>query len=139
MAGLLLAIQLIGLNALAWKERAVLELKQATIRNTLLQTFPGVNVVLDAPLQMEREVSALQQATGAVSPHGLEAMLTSLSGASSSALTLSEIEFTSGEARLKGMQLTSEESVTLAAQLRTKGYALRTEGNMLVVRAQGAP
>jgi general secretion pathway protein L len=139
MLGLLLAFNLIGLNALAWKERSALELKQAKIRDTLLQAFPEVKVVLDAPLQMEREVSALQLATGTASQHGLEAMLTSLSSASSTPLSPSEIEFASGQAHLKGLQLTTEEATNLETRMQASGYAMRIEGNVLVVRVQGAP
>jgi general secretion pathway protein L len=139
LVGMLLASQLIGLNALAWKERTVLEQKQAAIRNTLLQTFPDVKVVLDAPLQMEREVSALQQTTGAVNQRDLEAMLTVLSTFTPTSHALTEIDFTPGEARLKGLQLQAGEATQLGAQLRTKGYAMRTEGDAMVIRMETRP
>lgn len=139
MAGLLLASQLIGLNALAWKERSVLEQKQAAIRSTLLQTFPDIKVVLDAPLQMEREVSALQQTTGAVTQRDLEAMLSAWSAIAPANHTLSEIDFTPGEARLKGSPLQADEAAKLAAQLRTKGYVMRTDGDRLVIRMETRP
>lgn len=139
MAGVLVASQLIGLNALAWKERAVLEQKRAAIRNTLMQTFPDIKVVLDASLQMEREVSALQQTSGAVAQRGLEAMLTALSAATPKNHSLSEIDFTPGETRLKGSPLQADETARLEAQLRAMGYALRTEGDRLVIRMETNP
>lgn len=139
MAGVLLASQLIGLNALAWKERAVLEQKQAAIRDILLQTFPDVKIVLDAPVQMEREVYALQQTNGTVSPRDLEAMLVALSTAVRAGRALSEIEFTAGEARLKGLQLQGHEAADLTAQFQATGYVMRVDGDQLVMRVERAP
>jgi len=139
MAGMLLATQLIGLSALAWQERAALAYKQAALRETLLHTFPDVKVVLDAPLQMEREVIALQQATGAVSPRDLEPMLIALSTAAPANQALSEIEFTSGEARVKGLQLQADEATKLETQLQTKGYAIRSDGDGWLIRMEIAP
>ena len=53
---LLVAVNLVGLNAWAWRERSALEEKREAIRRTLTQTFPQVKVVVDAPVQMEKEV-----------------------------------------------------------------------------------
>ena len=139
IAGVLVVSQIVGLNALAWKERTVLEQKRAAIRNTLMQTFPDIKVVLDAPMQMEREVSALQQTTGAVAQRDLEAMLTALSAVTPNNQTLSEIDFTPGEARLKGLPLQADEIDRLGAQLRSRGYSLRTEGDRLVIRMETRP
>ena len=61
---MLLLTQLIGLNAWAWKERSALQAKRDAVRTTLTTTFQSVRVVVDAPVQMEREVAALRQATG---------------------------------------------------------------------------
>jgi len=71
----LLLIQLIGLNAWAWQERQALERKREAIKTMLTQTFPAVKLVVDAPLQMSREVAALQPAeltrlSGAMGPRG---------------------------------------------------------------------
>ena len=49
--------------------------KQQRVNALLVQTFPGVRVVVDAPLQMERELALLRQASGAVANDALEAML----------------------------------------------------------------
>ena len=62
--GLLAAAHLVGLNAWAWQERDALAAKQAGVRNALTQTFPKVQVVVDAPVQMERELAVLRQAAG---------------------------------------------------------------------------
>jgi general secretion pathway protein L len=133
---LLLASHVIGLNAWAWKEKAALESKRTAIRNTLLQTFPDVQVVLDAPLQMEREVSALQQATGAVSSRDLEAILGTLSTVAPANQALTSIDFISGEARLKGLQFKPEEADGLITQLKAHGYKARFEGEQLFIQQE---
>jgi general secretion pathway protein L len=61
---LLVLAQLIGVNAWAWKERRALEAKREAVRTVLTRTFPSVKLVVDAPVQMAREVAALRQATG---------------------------------------------------------------------------
>src|SRR3989344_5137053 len=70
-AALLVVAHLVGLNAWAWQERKALAAKQAAVRSTLTQTFPKVQVVVDAPVQMERELAQLRQAAGAVSARDL--------------------------------------------------------------------
>lgn len=133
---MLIASQVVGLNAWAWKERAALESKRAAIRGTLLQTFPDVKVVLDAPLQMERELAVLQQATGAVSDRDLEAILGALSKAAPAGQTLSAIDFAAGEARFKGLQFKGSEVDGMLAQLKASGYQARLDGDQLLVRQE---
>jgi len=73
-----LLTQLIGLNAWAWKERNALESKRQAVKTMLTQTFPAVKLVVDAPVQMAREVAALQQAVGDVAGSDLEPMIGAL-------------------------------------------------------------
>jgi general secretion pathway protein L len=126
------------LNAWAWREKAALEGKRTAIRNTLLSTFPDVPVVLDAPLQMEREVNALRQTTGAVSGRDLEAILGAVSLAVPAGQALTAIDFVSGEARLKGMQLNPAQADSLVTQLKAHGYTARFEGEQLLVQQESS-
>lgn len=132
----LVAVNLLGLNAWAWKERAALDSKRAGVRDTLLKSFPGVKVVVDAPLQMERELAALRQSTGASSASDLEAILGAVSIAVPVNRTVSAIEYAQGEARIQGASLNAAEAAALDASLRAQGYAPRIEGDTLRVRAQ---
>lgn len=135
----LLASQLLGLNALAWKERSLLAQKQQALRDTLRQTFPEVQVVLDAPLQMERQLSALQQATGAASARDLEAMLSAVGSAVAPQQTLSEITYGAGEARLQGLKLGADEGSEFSNRLRALGYTARRDPDGWVVRPENTP
>ena len=68
-------VQIAGLNLAAWRgERELAEWDARTVA-LVRQTFPSVQVVLDAPMQMEREVVALRQAAGEPGPTDLDAWL----------------------------------------------------------------
>lgn len=138
-SGLLVAIHLLGLNAWAWKEQTVLDDKRAAIRSALTSTFPGVTVVVDAPVQMKRAVADLRQATGAASGHDLEAILGNLSALVPANRSLTAIEFAAGEARLKGLDLNADEASVLATRLQARGYATRAEAGTLVIRQEAKP
>lgn len=134
----LLGAQLLGLNAWAWKEQSAFQARRAAIQSLLTQTFPQVRLVIDAPLQMEREVAALRQATGATSGGDLEALLTLLGNAMPADRSASAIDFLAGEVKVKGLQLTAQEASGLAGQLKGQGYAARQDGDALVVKQDTA-
>ena len=138
-AAALLLVNLVGLNAWAWRENSALQAQQATVRSTLTQTFPGVQVVVDAPLQMEREVALLRQSTGGVSGRDLEAILGSLSAVAPANRAATAIEFAAGEARIKGLGLDASEASSIATRLQAQGYAARTDGDSLRVKLEGTP
>lgn len=134
--GALVAAHLIGLNAWAWQERTSWQTRRAAIDDALTQTFPHVRVVVDAPLQMSREVAALRQATGTNSSRDLEAMLSAVASAAPAGWAVDAIEFSAGEARLKGPPLDAPATARLINQLQPLGYAARQDGAHLVVQAE---
>ena len=136
---LLLLANLVGLNVWAWKEQSALTRQRTAIVNTLTQTFPQVKVVVDAPVQMERQVAALRQATGVSSGRDLEAMLAALATALPPDRSADGIEFAAGEARFKGLKLQGADSASLIAQLKTLGYTARVDADVLLLRAVGSP
>lgn len=138
---LLVVAHLVGLNAWAWQERAALVAKQNQVRAALTQTFPKVQVIVDAPVQMERELTQLRQATGSVSARDLEPLLSAAGvalGMQASAQP-SGIEYTPGELRLRGITLGPEEQSALVARLQTAGYSMRLDDGALVLRSEGLP
>ena len=136
---LLVAINLLGLNAWAWRESSLLAQKQEAVRQTLTQTFPQVKVVVDAPVQMEKEVAALRQASGAVSGRDLEAMLGALTTSLPSPRSVTGLEFTSGELRVKGLVVDPDDVETLAAGLKGQGYASVPQGESLLITREVTP
>lgn len=135
---LLVAANVLGLNAWAWRERSSLEGKREAIRRTLTQTFPQVKVVVDAPVQMQREVTALRQLTGATSGRDLEAMLGALTTASPPR-AIGALDYAGGELRLKGLAYTPEEAASVAARLKSQGYSSVVQGETLVLTPEATP
>jgi general secretion pathway protein L len=129
---LLLLAQIVGLNAWAWKESSSLQAKRSTLTHTLTQTFPGVKVVVDAPVQMAREMVLLRQTAGATSPRDLEAMLSALGNTLPPQQAATALDFASGEARIKGLPTSNDPGI--AQNLRTQGYSLRAEGNLTILQ-----
>ena len=136
---LLLLANLVGLNVWAWTEQSALARQRTAIVSTLTQTFPQVKVVVDAPVQMERQVAALRQATGVSSGRDLEAMLAALATALPPDRSADGIEFAAGEARFKGLKLQAADTAALVAQLKALGYTARVESDVLLLRAVGSP
>jgi general secretion pathway protein L len=132
---LLLAINVLGLNAWAWRERSALDDKREIIRQTLTQTFPQVKLVVDAPVQMEREVAALRQRTGATSGRDLEAMLAALASALPAPRPVSAVDYSGGELRVKGLAYSPEEARGLTVSLKRQGYSATLQGDTLVIAA----
>ncbi|MDB5730937.1 MAG: ral secretion pathway protein GspL [Variovorax sp.] len=131
----LAASQLIGVNAWAWKERNALDAKRAAVNGILTQTFPSVRLVIDAPLQMAREVAALQQATGEVAPSDFEPMLSVLAGSLPAGRAPTAIDYGNTQLRLRGLGLSASNVASLADALAPRGYSVRTEGDLLLMQA----
>ncbi|MBU1361326.1 MAG: general secretion pathway protein GspL [Gammaproteobacteria bacterium] len=132
----LMVAQLVGVNAWAWKERNALDAKRAAVRNVLTQTFPAVKTVIDAPVQMEREVAALQLATGGVALNDLEPMLSALSTHLPPGRLPTSIDYSAGQLRLRGLGLQPAEVQNLSTTLSARGYGARSEGDLLLVQAE---
>ena len=132
--GLLAVVHLVGLNAWAWQERQTLAAKQSQTSALLTQTFPRVQVVVDAPVQMERELALLRQATGSLSARDLEPLLASVANALPPSWQARNIDYTPGQLRLQGPTLSAAEQTHATQQLRASGYTLDTDSDALTVR-----
>lgn len=138
-AALLVAlVNLAGLNASAWKERASLADKREAVRQALRDTFPEVRVIVDAPVQMERQVAALRQQTGMPSARDFDALLVALSAALPPGRTPAALDYSGGELRARGLALTPDELRVVGAQLRPLGYIGTGDRDVLAVTAEDA-
>ena len=134
-AALLVLAHLAGLNAWAWQERGALAAKQAGVRNALTQTFTQVQVVVDAPVQMERELALLRQSAGGMSASDLEPLMAAAAQALPAPWQASAIDYATGELRLRGPALSNEEATQARQTLAASGYRLRSDGDALVLHA----
>jgi general secretion pathway protein L len=135
---LLLAVNLLGLNAWAWKENAALQAKREGVRSLLTTTFPNVKLVVDAPVQMEKEVALLRRAAGAPSGRDLEAMLGALATAAPAGMAATAVEFNGTELRVLGLALQPPQLEPVVTGLKGQGYSAQLQGDALVI-AQEAP
>lgn len=150
----LLVVNVLGLNGLAWQQARQHEQRRTEMQRVLLRTFPQVRAVVDAPVQMQREVQLLARATAAPSATDLDAMLSALHGALNTAFnsappasqapltppealpphTLKSLRFKTGELRVTGLDLSATQRQALAAALRTRGYQATQEAEWLVLK-----
>ena len=133
----LIALQVLGLNALAWQESSALNAQQASLQNILKTTFPSVTLVIDAPLQMQREVDALQQKSGTASSVDLEPLLAALAGVLPAGQTPQQLHYANQALRVQGVALDGD--AASVARLKAQGLRLRQDGNdTWVLQAEGA-
>ena len=133
----LVVINLAGLNAWAWREKAALQTQRQNIREILTATFPQVRVVVDAPLQMGRELAALQRASGQASGRDLEAMLSAFGAQAPATAVPDALDFAAGELRLKGLKLSVAEVSALSQRLKPQGYVASAESGTVLMRSGG--
>ena len=134
----LVAVHLLGLNAAAWAERHAIEAKQQAVRQTLQQSFPQVTLVLDAPLQMQRELQRLQQASGVLAPTDLEHQLGALAQAAEPGLPMpAAVTYAEGASKLGRFNASDAQLQALQQALQRNGWRARLEGNELSLQAAG--
>jgi len=127
---LLLASHLLGLNAWAWKTSADWQAQQQSWSLLLRTTFPQTQVVVDAPLQMAREVERLRQASGQLTASDLESMLATLGQALPVGLAAPrQWRYEPGQLRLQDFKPSSTEQQALQKKLAEHGYRWRAEGD----------
>jgi len=127
---LLLATQLIGLNAWAWKTRADWQAQQSSWTQMLQETFPQTQVVMDAPLQMAQQVDRLRQSSGQLGATDLEAMLAALGQAMPQDLAApGQWTYQTGQLRLQSFKPTATQQQSLQQSLSRQGYQWRAEGD----------
>jgi general secretion pathway protein L len=135
----LVASNLIGLQAWAWKEQSALAAQRAAIQSTLSATFPEVRVVVDAPVQMARALADLQRRNGAASPTDMETLLGQFQAVAQSLPAPTAIEFVAEELRMKGLSIAPAALSEMSARLHAQGYSARLDGDALVIKQERMP
>jgi general secretion pathway protein L len=133
----LLAVQVIGLNAWAWHLRSELNSQRQAMVSLLQTTFPQVSAVLDAPLQMQREVDSLRAAAGRSSAIDFEPMLLAAAAAwPNSQPPVDNLRYESGHLTLAATGWGDAEIAHFRSQLQPAGWQVdASEGRISVSRA----
>ena len=137
-AGIAIVAQLIGMNAWAFKENRAIAQRQLQAKQVLQTTFPRVPVIVDAPVQMQRELDMLRSNSGALSAADLEALLAA-SATISSMPNAKSLEYQDKQLRITGLDLNPEALSDAQQSLEASGYQLQREGADLILSAKTHP
>jgi len=129
----LVMVQILGLNILAWQESRDIASMQRRSEEVLRQSFPNIKWVIDAPLQMQRELDQLRKARGQAGADDLETLLSSLAKALPPGQTPQRIDYSNGKLTIQGVAgaVTQAEVV-----LRAHGVQLKREGESWMLKSQ---
>ena len=125
----LLVLQVVGLNAKAWREQRALDEQKSQLNQILTSAFPSVRLVIDAPLQMQREVDTLQKNAGRVTSTDFEPMLAEAASVLPEGVVPTQWHFANQVLRAQGLQLSEAQANAAQIALKTKHLQFRQEGN----------
>lgn len=136
----LVLVQLVGLNLAAWQMRDEQRDKQARMVSLLQSTFPHVTGVLDAPLQMRREIEQLRARAGRPGEDDLEPLLYAAAAAwPPGRPPVPSVSFEPGRLSLSAADWRPDEVDAFRDRLQAVGYtAVLAEGRVQVRRAPRA-
>jgi len=133
---MLLVVQVLGLNALAWRAQHDMSDQKKTLTTVLTRTFPQVRWVVDAPKQMQRELELLQRNAGRPSRTDLEPLLATLAGLMPADQAPTQLHFADHSLRVQGVNLGQ---ATQHPSLKAQGLQLRQEGDGWLLQAEATP
>jgi general secretion pathway protein L len=134
----LVIVQILGLNALAWRQRSLLEVQRAAMQSMLQQSFPEVALVIDAPLQMQRAVDDLARARGLASDADLGRVFAIIGPLAPKSLGLNSIEWSGQNMLLQASGLDAGTVQPLSAALEARGLRARLQDGQLSIAPKEA-
>lgn len=135
----LLISQLLGLQAWAWMTRQQWQAEQAHWTQILQDTFPKVTLVVDAPLQMARELARLRQASGQLGPSDFEAQLQALGQALPAGMrSPTQLDYQNDQLQWPSLSLSAAQQAAFEQALQGLGYRLSSEAGQQRLQAMEA-
>jgi general secretion pathway protein L len=133
----LAAVQIIGLNLWAWHQSAELSSRRQSMVALLQTAFPQVRAVLDAPLQMQREVDALRALAGKPTELDFEVQLQAAAAAwPNGQPPVGNLRFESGHLTLAAAGWSDAEIDQFRTHLQPAGWQIdASEGRVVMSRA----
>ena len=137
----LVAAQVIGLNLWAWHQSAEVAAKRKAMVSLVQSSFPQIRAVLDAPLQMQREVDSLRTLAGKPSEVDLEPQLQAAAAAwPSGQPPVTSLSFQLGRLTLAAAGWSDAETDRFRSQLRSAGWQVdASQGRLVMTRAGQSP
>jgi general secretion pathway protein L len=128
----------IGLNAWSYKQSHEVQAKRAQMNQMLTQSFPNVKVVVDAPLQMQRELAALRQTQGQLSGRDFESIYGRFSSVAALNTAPDAIEYVANEVQIRGAGLQAPQLDAMLPRLQYAGLGVRSDAQALIVSHRDA-
>lgn len=133
----LLLVQVVGLNLWAWQQNRELSARRAAVTTTLTGAFPEVRAILDAPVQMQKQLDLLRASAGSIGEQDLEALLAAAALAWPGDRPPAEaLAFEPGRLTLPSQGWAPQQIDNFRNQLRSEGWQLdASEGRLTISRA----
>lgn len=130
------AVQLLGLNLVAWQQHQQLKSRRAELDTVLMESFPKVRAILDAPVQMQRETEGLRSSAGRAGDQDLEALLSAAATAwPADRGPVDSLSFEPGRLTLSSAGWSEPQIQQFSNQLRSEGWQLEaSEGKLALSR-----
>lgn len=133
----LAVVELLGLNLSAWQQSTALTRQREAVNALLTGTFPQVRAILDAPVQMQKELDLLRASAGSVGEQDLEALLAAAATAwPADRPPTDALAFESGRLTVSAAGWSAAQIDQLRSQLQSEGWRLEaSEGKLTISRA----
>ena len=134
------ALQLLGLNLMAWRQQRVIEERKQAMVELLRSSHPQVRAVLDAPTQMRRETDRLRTVAGVPGDTDLETLVAAAGRAWPPGLApTTSLRYESGRLTLAAAGWQPAQVAQFRDRLRGAGWQVDfSEGQLVVSKAEGA-
>lgn len=133
----LVVVQLLGLNLWAWHQHREIAARREAVTATLTGAFPQVRAILDAPVQMQKQLDLLRASAGSVGEQDLEALLAAAASAWPADRPPTEaLAFEPGRLTVSAQGWAAAQIDNFRNQLRSEGWQLdASEGKLTISRA----
>ena len=130
-------VQVIGLNLWAWQQQRELSARRQAVTAALTETFPQVRAILDAPVQMQKQLDLLRVSAGSIGDQDLEALLGAAAAAWPGDRPPTEaLAFEPGRLTVSAQGWSPAQIDTFRNQLRSEGWQLdASDGKLTISRA----
>ena len=131
----LLLVQVLGLNAMAWQQQRELTAQRGNMDRLIRGSHPQVRVVLDAPLQMQRETELLRAVAGVPGDEDFETLLAVAATAwPEGQASVAQLRFEPGRLSLPAVGWAPPQIERLRQNLAGLGWMLELADKRLVIR-----
>lgn len=134
------AANVLGLQVWAWQQQQAVAATQQAQAALLQSTHPQIRVVLDAPLQMQRELDRLRERAGQPGEADLEAALAAAAAAWPADLAPAQaLRYERGRLVLSAAGLSAAQQSAMSERLRPLGWSLTAAGGALTLTRRAGP